>query len=152
MPCREPGRLSTSPALYCGKVSDRGTCLVNGALVGVAVWATGADGQNSWTSPLSSNSAPLGHKAPLCCGSCAAERRACVLPAPLYPSLPTIAQLLLPPASSSSPGFPHGFLFSQKRGLIQCVLCSFPGLYPSHNTKSSKRMGYSHTRQCCTHG
>lgn len=85
-------------------------------------------------------------------GSCAGERRACVLPVPFYPPLPTIAQLLLPLAPSSSPGFPRASLFSRKRGLIQCVLCNFLGLFPSHNTKSSKRMRYSHTKQCCTHG
>lgn len=144
-PCTVGRSLTGEPAL----------CMVNWAL-GVAVWTTGARGQNPWTSPLQqklhcrARGLP-GHKAPLCCGQLWRGEK-CVLPAPFCPSPVLIAQLLLPPAPSSSPGFPRAFLFSRERGLIQCVLCNFPGLYLSHNTKSSKRMRNSHTKQCCTHG
>lgn len=56
------------------------------SLTGEPAWCTGewgtcwcgSLGQNPWTSPLSSNSAPHGHKAPLCCGQlCSREKGLC---------------------------------------------------------------------------
>lgn len=81
----------------------------------------------------------------------------CVLPDPLFPSHAATAQLLQPPALPSSPGLQCAALFiylffSWKTGLLQGILCSFPGSCPSRDLKNSRRMRCSHPEQCCTCG
>lgn len=135
---------------------------VNGGFVGGAAWIAGAPAWNpTGITPPAVNPC---HRAtglpwaqspsvPPPAAWAAAEGRewACVLPAPLCPSL-AAAWLLQPLAPASSSGLPCAFLFSRKTGLLQCVLCNFAGSYPSHNSKSSKRMRCSNFKQCGTYG
>lgn len=48
--------------------------------------------------------------------------------------------------------FIYLFIFSWKTGLLQGILCSFPGSCPSRDLKNSRRMRCSHPEQCCTCG